>query len=74
MNELNEDGFFFFLFVSIVRSEFLEKDEFWNVLFSGMERNKRDVFEILIVIRRSDVSDVSFSSSEIFMESEVEEK
>lgn len=39
-----------------------------------MERNKRDVFEILIVIRRSDVSDVSFSSSEIFMESEVEEK
>lgn len=35
-----------------------------------MERNKRDVFEILIVIRRSDVSDVSFSSSEIFMESE----
>lgn len=66
--------FFFFLFVSIVRSEFLEKDEFWNVLFSGMERNKRDVFEILIVIRRSDVSDVSFSSSEIFMESEVEEK
>lgn len=74
MNELNEDNFFFLFFVSIVRSEFLEKDEFWNVLFSGMERNKRDVFEILIVIRRSDVSDVSFSSSEIFMESEVEEK